>query len=365
MKRFVSLALVFLMTLGVMKVSDIDVSAAQATGITSGKVYKITNVGSGKCINVHNNYDENDTNVYQWTDDGSVEQTFKVVYNSSYNNNQGGYRFYSKSSGNGNHKVLDIVKSSGSVKNGGNVDIYSPTDDIAQYFQITKVATGQYRISPISNTALALTSYGTSNGSSSGKLSTSAGNIFVSTYSSSNKNQLWTFTEVTSAAETAYAKMGFKLPISGGTIITSGYGNRTLNGALSKHAGIDFRGAEGTEIRSANTGTVVEIFDEPDKNTGRGHCVIVESTSDKVYGKTTKIRTIYMHMKEKPPVSKGSTVTKGSDVIGKVGNTGASYGAHLHFGVISDGSDGRSLDYTRTLNPFWFYTNTSFTYSYW
>lgn len=108
LKRLVSFAMAFFMTLGVMKLGEIDVSAAQATGITSGGVYKITNVASGKCINLDYGYDENGTNIYQWTDDGSVEQKFKVVYDSTYNNNNGGYRFYTKASVNGNYRVLDI-----------------------------------------------------------------------------------------------------------------------------------------------------------------------------------------------------------------------------------------------------------------
>lgn len=360
MKRFVSLAMAFFMTLGVMKLGEIDVSAAQATGITNEGVYKITNVASGKCINLDYGYDEDGTNIYQWTDDGSVEQKFKVVYDASYNNNNGGYRFYAKSSANGNYRVLDIEKSSGSVVSGCNVEIWKPTDAVAQYFQITQVSSGKYKICPVANTSVALTSYGTSNGSKSGRTSTSAGNIFVSSYTGSN-NQLWTFTKLSTANETAYANMAFSFPTSLKSI-SSGYARRNYDNKF--HAGIDIPASLGSSIVSANTGKVVEIFDEPDSKTGRGHCVVIESTSNNVYGTSTKIRTIYMHMRYAPSVSKGSTVTKGSTQIGQVGNTGASGGTHLHYGVISDGSSGGSLTQSRTLNPFWFYPNTIFTYTY-
>jgi len=148
--------------------------------------------------------------------------------------------------------------------------------------------------------------------------------------------------------------------ISGGKTITSGYANRHWNGETKFHAGIDFRGAEGTDIVSANTGKVSFITFEENREWGRGHCIIIESSNDKVYGKTTKIRTIYMHMKSKPSVDLGNSVTKGETKIGEVGNTGSSDGPHLHFGVISDGSDGGSLTHSRTLNPFWFYTNITF-----
>lgn len=57
--------------------------AAQILEIQSGAVYKITNVASGKCVNVHLGQDYNYNNVYQYTDDGSVAQKIRVVYNSS------------------------------------------------------------------------------------------------------------------------------------------------------------------------------------------------------------------------------------------------------------------------------------------
>lgn len=340
--------------------SKLYVSAEQAPGITSGKVYKITNVASGKCINVHNNYDENGMNVYQWRDDGSVEQTFKVVYDASYNNYNGGYRFRAKTSANGQYRVLDIVKSGSSVISGCNVEIWAPTDNVAQYFEIIEVSSGKYKIVPVANTGVALTSYGTSDGSNAGTASTSAGNIYLSTYTGSN-NQLWTFTEISTVAETAYANMDFSFPLSV-TTISSGYAKRNYDGKF--HAGIDIPASAGTEIMSANTGKVVKIIDEQNTTTGRGYGVIVESSSNYVYGTSTKIRTMYIHMQELSTLSENDTVTKGVTQIGKVGNTGASGGNHLHFSVISDGSTGAGLTQERTLNPFFFYPNVSFTYSY-
>lgn len=340
--------------------SSLCVSAEQAPGITSGKVYKITNVASGKCINVHNNYDENGINVYQWTDDGSVEQTFKVVYDASYNNYNGGYRFRAKTSANGQFRVLDIVKSSGSVISGCNVEIWAPTDNVAQYFDIIQVSSGKYKIVPVANPAVALTSYGTSNGTNAGTASTSTGNIYLSTYTGSN-NQLWTFTEISTADETAYANMEFSFPLSV-TTISSGYAKRNYDGKF--HAGIDIPASAGTAIMSVNTGKVVKIIKELSTTSGRGYGVIVESSSNYVYGTSTKIRTMYIHMQEATTLSLNDTVTKGVTQIGKVGNTGASGGNHLHFGVISDGSTGASLTQDRTLNPFFFYPNVSFTYSY-
>lgn len=336
------------------------VSATQATELTNGKIYKITNVGSGKCINVHNNFDENGVNVYQWSDDGSVEQTFKLEYDSTYNNGNGGYRLRAKTSANGKYRVLDIVKSAGTVISGCNLEIWAPTDAIAQYFEITQVSSGKYKIVPVANTSVAVTSYGSSNGTSSGTTSTSAGNIYLSNYTGAN-NQLWTFTEVSTVAEDAYGDMAFSFPVAQRTI-SSGYAKRYYD--MRFHAGIDIPAPSGTMIFSANTGTVVTKIDEPDTSTGRGHGIIVESTSNNVYNTSTKIRTMYIHMKEASELNVGDSATKGITLIGRVGNTGASGGNHLHFGVISDGSTGASLTQTRTINPLFFFPYLSLTYSY-
>ena len=88
-------------------------------------------------------------------------------------------------------RVLDIYKTNGRVENDNNVQIYRNVDPIAQEWLIIPVSRFHYKIVPRSNPALALTSYGSSNGSASGKSATSAGNVFVSTYTGNNPNQLW------------------------------------------------------------------------------------------------------------------------------------------------------------------------------
>lgn len=91
----------------------------------------------------------------------------------------------------GKTRVLDIYKTNGRVENGNNVQIYRNVDPIAQEWLIIPVNSANYKIVPRSNPALALTSYGSSNGSASGKSTTSAGNVFVSTYTGNNTNQWW------------------------------------------------------------------------------------------------------------------------------------------------------------------------------
>ncbi|HBL85094.1 MAG: hypothetical protein A2Y17_11480 [Clostridiales bacterium GWF2_38_85] len=95
-------------------------------------------------------------------------------------------------SSNGTNRTLDIVKSGGYVTNGGDVQIYSPIDPIAQEWFIIPLGTNTFKVVPRTNMTLALSTVGTSNGSSAGRTSTSTGNADVGTYTGSN-NQKWYF----------------------------------------------------------------------------------------------------------------------------------------------------------------------------
>lgn len=140
---------------------------------------------------MHYGNDSNGTNVYQWTADGSDEQQFRVVYDSA----TASYKIYAMCSSNGTNRVLDIERNGAAVSAGQNVEIWTPVDPTAQNWTITNMGNGYFKISPKANTALALTVYGTSNGTSGGRTSTSAGNVYISTYDT-YISQLWTFEEV-------------------------------------------------------------------------------------------------------------------------------------------------------------------------
>ncbi len=101
-------------------------------------------------------------------------------------------------------------------------------------------------------------------------------------------------------------------------IITGVYGSqRILNGKPKwPHYGIDFAAEEGTEIK-AMLGGVVTLA-EPDLFYTGGTLIF-----DHGHG----VSTLYMHMK-KLMVKKGQKVKQG-DIIGTVGSTGRSTGAHL------------------------------------
>ena len=101
-------------------------------------------------------------------------------------------------------------------------------------------------------------------------------------------------------------------------IVTGVYGSqRILNGKPKwPHYGIDFAAEEGTEIKAMLDGIVT--LAEPDLFYTGGTLIF-----DHGHG----ISTLYMHMKELM-VKKGQKVKQG-DVIGTVGSTGRSTGAHL------------------------------------
>jgi len=101
-------------------------------------------------------------------------------------------------------------------------------------------------------------------------------------------------------------------------IVTGVYGSqRILNGKPKwPHYGIDFAAEEGTEIKAMLDGVVT--LAEPDLFYTGGTLIF-----DHGHG----ISTLYMHM-EKILVKKGQKVKQG-DIIGTVGSTGRSTGAHL------------------------------------
>jgi murein DD-endopeptidase MepM/ murein hydrolase activator NlpD len=107
-------------------------------------------------------------------------------------------------------------------------------------------------------------------------------------------------------------------PVNG--TFTSPYGMRW--GRL--HAGIDIAAPEGTPIRAADSGSV--ILAGWMGGYGNYTCIQHNSSLSTCYGHQSRLGT-----------SSGASVSQGQ-VIGYVGNTGNSFGAHLHFETRVNGS---------------------------
>ena len=91
------------------------------------------------------------------------------------------------------------------------------------------------------------------------------------------------------------------------------------------HNGVDLVAPTGTPVLAAASGTVVGAA----PNAGYGNWIRIEHAQN--------LATVYGHLSAfGPGVSAGAKVQRGQ-VIGFVGNTGRSTGAHLHFEVINNG----------------------------
>jgi murein DD-endopeptidase MepM/ murein hydrolase activator NlpD len=120
-------------------------------------------------------------------------------------------------------------------------------------------------------------------------------------------------------------------PLPSGTTMSSGFGYRSCAGCSSNHLGIDLNPGNGYPIQAIADGTVV-LAQESDA--GLGVEVVVEHVID---GQT--VQSLYGHMQfGSLGVSVGQTVSRGQQ-IGLVGNTGASTGPHLHFGILIGGTE--------------------------
>jgi murein DD-endopeptidase MepM/ murein hydrolase activator NlpD len=118
---------------------------------------------------------------------------------------------------------------------------------------------------------------------------------------------------------------GLVQPTSGQ--FTSPFGQRW--GRL--HAGIDLAAPTGTPIRAAASGRVILA----DATGGYGNYTCID------HGHS--VSTCYAHQ-SRFGTSRGATVAQG-EVIGYVGNTGHSFGAHLHFEVRINGRPVDPMDY--------------------
>lgn len=126
---------------------------------------------------------------------------------------------------------------------------------------------------------------------------------------------------------------GFIWPLAVSGTITSHFGRRSAPtaGASTYHKGIDIAAPAGTAIYAAADGTVTTAT----YSSSAGNYVMINHGNG--------LYTVYMHA-SRLYCSVGDKVSQG-DRIAAVGSTGVSTGAHLHFGVISNGNYVNPEDY--------------------
>jgi murein DD-endopeptidase MepM/ murein hydrolase activator NlpD len=120
--------------------------------------------------------------------------------------------------------------------------------------------------------------------------------------------------------------------------LTSPYGQRTLNGVAQFHGGVDLVGVGGTAVCSVSDGTVLVsqiITDKSNLTWQWGNYVAVQAKDGTIH--------YYCHLSSRA-VKAGDKIKKGQR-IGIMGNTGYSFGAHLHFEVRRNNKAINAADY--------------------
>lgn len=116
----------------------------------------------------------------------------------------------------------------------------------------------------------------------------------------------------------------FWRPLQSGVMTSTWYTDYMYDGSCRSHAGVDIGASEGTPVYSISDGKVV--YAEYGWNGGYGNKIVVQH-----YINGQNYTSLYGHLSG-INVDVGDIVTKDS-VIGFVGNTGNSYGAHLHLNL--------------------------------
>lgn len=124
-----------------------------------------------------------------------------------------------------------------------------------------------------------------------------------------------------------------RTPVNGARL-SSGYGMRRhpVLGYSRMHRGIDFAAPIGTPVYAAGAGHISAIG----RNHGYGNYIQIEHSGG--------YATAYGHLSRfAAGLQRGSAVKQG-EVIGYVGNTGLSTGAHLHYEILVNGQQVNPLD---------------------
>ncbi len=172
----------------------------------------------------------------------------------------------------------------------------------------------------------------------------------------------------TKATRSEYAAMGMGYPIADTSVkhmpVT---GNRYGPRSSGTHFGIDLSNASG-DTRDQKLVAVADgklVYKCTDPGESQGYCVSIELSGsqfkDPVSG--NQLIVTYMHMRDMPTFRDNYHFSKNDTVgyIGLTGNVSSSTAYHLHFEVINTGGTWTNRNYNTTINPIYFFPNTSFT----
>lgn len=165
-----------------------------AGGVIAGKVYRLKNKGSGKYLNLCGGSDTTGKNINQFKDDGTDTLKWRFIEGAGDYVNAFKIQPILSST-----RVVDVQRKGQPIASGGNIQLYSATDDISQHFVFKDTGDGDKSvyICPYTNQNVYMTANGDSNGTHGGTSETSAGNVFVKSSTGTNY-QKW-FVEETQA----------------------------------------------------------------------------------------------------------------------------------------------------------------------
>ena len=131
---------------------------------------------------------------------------------------------------------------------------------------------------------------------------------------------------------------GFIWPVSTSKMISSPIGSRVAPGGFgsTNHKGVDICNVGYTSSVYATKSGRVLLTNSSGWGGGYGNYVVIDHGGG--------LTTLYAHMSQAPSVSTNQQVKKG-DLIGYVGNTGYSFGNHLHLELRVNGNRTNPLSY--------------------
>lgn len=327
------------------------------------EVYTIKNVGNNMYLTVHSACNASSTNyayIYTATNNSNDAnengQRMRINYNSD-----GYYTVAPLCSFNGQYRVLDIFDwPNDSARQ---LWLYPENNQAEQKLMFELQPDGTFIIGFKSLTYVLDVSSSTEK------------KVFANTRTGSS-SQKWIISADTdyNAKEALYNTYGWQWPLTSCHFLTSSYGKRTLDNGLNYefHNGLDIS-ALYQNVLCPTDATVAQSGE--DKKFGCGNYLIME-TQDSVYQNSNQnLRLLFQHLVADPKtvysyIYPGATISQGT-TIAVTGDSGSTGSYHLHFCVISDGSnvfinDGENYvtrTFSNTEQPLMFYSNTTFTYN--
>ncbi|MCU1545172.1 MAG: hypothetical protein JWP30_272 [Homoserinimonas sp.] len=128
---------------------------------------------------------------------------------------------------------------------------------------------------------------------------------------------------------TVYVPPALQYPLAPGTSLSSGFGPRQCNGCSTYHEGVDLTPGAGTPISAIAAGVVVVA-------SSAGPLGVHAEIEHVINGES--VRSVYAHMETGSLTLRVGDPVLVGQVIGTVGDTGNSYGAHLHFELHPQGA---------------------------